>query len=138
MRSTSRKGPAVIISASGMCEAGRVLHHLKNNVEDERNTVLIVGYMAEHTLGRRIVERHPTLRIFGVDRALRARVEVLNAFSAHADRDDLLDYASASASEGTRFLLVHGEPDQQQPLARALAERGISAHAPARGDGIEL
>jgi metallo-beta-lactamase family protein len=138
MRLNSLQGPAVIISASGMCEAGRVLHHLKNNVEDERNTVLVVGYMARHTLGRKIVERSPTIRIFGVERALRAKVEVLNAFSAHADRDDLLDYASASASEGTRFLLVHGEPDQQQPLARALAERGLQAHAPARGDVVEV
>jgi metallo-beta-lactamase family protein len=138
MRLNSLKGPAVIISASGMCEAGRVLHHLKNNVEDERNTVLVVGYMAKHTLGRRIVERHPTLRIFGVDRALRAKVEVLNAFSAHADRDDLLEYASASASASTRVLLVHGEPDQQHPLTRALSDRGLKAHAPARGDVIEV
>jgi metallo-beta-lactamase family protein len=138
MRLNSLQGPAVIISASGMCEAGRVLHHLKNNVEDERNTVLVVGYMAKHTLGRRIVERQPTLRIFGVERALRARVEVLNAFSAHADRDDLLGYAAASASEATRVLLVHGEPDQQQPLARALAERGLQAFAPGRGDAVEI
>ena len=138
MRLNTLKGPAVIISASGMCEAGRVLHHLKNNVEDERNTVLVVGYMAKHTLGRRIVERQPTLRIFGVDRTLRAKVEVLNAFSAHADRDDLLGYAAASASDGTRFVLVHGEPDQQQPLARALTERGLPTHTPARGDAIEV
>ncbi len=138
MRLNSLEGPAVIISASGMCEAGRVLHHLKNNVEDERNTVLVVGYMAKHTLGRRIVERHPTIRIFGVDRPLRAKVEILNAFSAHADRDDLLDYASASASPGTRFLLVHGEPDQQHPLSRALEDRGLKTHIPARGDTIEV
>ena len=138
IRLNSLKGPAVIISASGMCEAGRVLHHLKNNVEDDRNTVLVVGFMAKHTLGRRIVERQPTVRIFGVDLTLRARVEVLNAFSAHADRDDLIAYASACAGEGTRYYLVHGEPDQQQPLARALIERGMATHVPARGDGVEL
>ncbi len=134
----SLKGPAVIISASGMCEAGRVLHHLKNNVEDDRNTVMVVGFMAKHTLGRRIVERHPTVRIFGIDLPLRARVEVLNAFSAHADRDDLIAYAGAANAPGTRFFLVHGEPDQQQPLARSLIERGIDTHVPARGDEVEV
>jgi metallo-beta-lactamase family protein len=138
MRLNTLKGPAMIISASGMCEAGRVLHHLKNNIEDERNTVLVVGYMAKHTLGRKIVERQPRVRIFGIERALRAKVEVLNAFSAHADRDDLLGYAAACGGPDTRFLLVHGEPDQQQPLARALAERGLQAHAPARGDVFEV
>jgi metallo-beta-lactamase family protein len=138
IRLNSLKGPAMIISASGMCEAGRVLHHLKNNVEDDRNTVLVVGFMAKHTLGRRIVERQPTVRIFGVDLPLRARVEVLNAFSAHADRDDLIAYAAACAGEGTRYYLVHGEPDQQQPLARALIERGMDTHVPTRGDGVDF
>jgi metallo-beta-lactamase family protein len=134
----SLKGPAVIISASGMCEAGRVLHHLKNNIEDPRNTILVVGYMAKHTLGRRIVERQPRVRIFGVEKELRAQVQVLNAFSAHADKDDLLAYAAAASTEKTRFFLVHGEPDQQEPLARAMAGRGLEAHVPRRGDGADI
>jgi metallo-beta-lactamase family protein len=134
----SLRGPAVIISASGMCEAGRVLHHLKNNIEDPRNTILVVGYMAKHTLGRRIVEREPRVRIFGIEKELRAQVQVLNAFSAHGDKDDLLAYATASASEKTRFFLVHGEPDQQEPLARAMAARGLETHVPRRGDGADI
>jgi metallo-beta-lactamase family protein len=138
MRLNSLRGPAVIISASGMCEAGRILHHLKNHIEDPRNTVLVVGYMAKHTLGRRIVEREPRVKIFGVERELRARVEILNAFSAHADKDDLLAYATTAATETTRFFLVHGEPDQQEPLARAMAARGLDAHVPARGDGADI
>ena len=83
-----RGEPMVIIASSGMCEAGRILHHLKNNVEDERNTVIVVGYMAQHTLGRRIVERREEFKIFGRMYKLLARVEVLNGFSAHADADE--------------------------------------------------
>src|SRR6185369_1619789 len=97
------EGPAVIIAAAGMAEAGRVLHHLRNNVEDERNTILIVGFMAQHTLGRRLAERRPRVRIWGVERDLRARVEVLNSFSAHADRNDLLKFAGACGSSTRRF-----------------------------------
>ena len=79
------KEPAIIISADGMCEAGRIQHHLANNIQDPRNTVLIVGYMAEHTLGRRIKEKHSEVRIYGELYKLRARVEEVSAFSAHAD-----------------------------------------------------
>ncbi|HVJ15280.1 MAG TPA: MBL fold metallo-hydrolase, partial [Polyangiaceae bacterium] len=117
------EGPAVIISAAGMAEAGRVLHHLQNTVEDERNTILIVGFMAQHTLGRRLVERQPRVRIFGVERDLRARVEVLNGFSAHADRPFLLQYAQTALPRVGVFL-VHGEPDQQRPLRAALEAAG--------------
>ena len=84
--------PCVIISASGMCEAGRVLHHLQHNVADARNTVLIVSFQAENTLGRRIVERQPTVKIFGEEFQLKARVETINGYSAHADRDELLGW----------------------------------------------
>lgn len=131
------QGPALIIAASGMCEAGRVLHHLRNHIEDSRNTILIVGFMAQHTLGRRIAERHPRVRILGVERALNARVEILDAFSAHADRDDLLRWAAACGPV-RRFFLVHGEPTQQEPLGRALAERGVAVTIPSRGDALVL
>jgi metallo-beta-lactamase family protein len=130
-------GPAIIISASGMAEAGRVLHHLRNHVGDERNTVLIVGFMAQHTLGRRLVERRPRVKIWGVERDLRARVEVLNAFSAHADRDDLLAYVEA-CGEVRRVFLIHGEPDQQEPLRATLMKRGRRVDAPERGRTVEL
>jgi len=132
------EGPAIIISAAGMCEAGRVLHHLRNNVEDERNTILIVGWMAQHTLGRRLVERQRRVRIWGVERDLRAQVVVLNAFSAHADRDDLVAFAEACGASTRKFFLVHGEPDPQRSLAAAMKERGMRVHIPRRNDAIEL
>lgn len=131
------EGPAVIISASGMAESGRILHHLRNTVEDPRNTVVIVGFMAEHTLGRRLVERRPRVRILGIERELNARVEVLNAFSAHADRDGLLAWAEACGDLRALYL-VHGEPDQQAPLLDALRERGLKVSAPHRLETVEL
>ncbi len=138
MRLNTLAGPAVIISSSGMCEAGRILHHLRNNVEDPRNTIMIVGFMAQHTLGRRIVERRPRVKIFGVERELRAQVAVMNAFSAHADKNDLLDYARTTARDARQVFLVHGEPDQQEPLVATLKTQGIHASAPERGAEVEL
>ena len=120
-------GPAIIISASGMCEAGRVLHHLNNNIEDKASTVLIVGFQAEHTLGRRLVERRPSVKVFGVQRQLNAEVVVLNGFSAHADRDDLLAFAEGCRDQGSieHVILVHGEPDPQKKFADLLGEHGF-------------
>jgi metallo-beta-lactamase family protein len=131
-----RPGPAIIIAASGMAETGRILHHLRYGVEDPRNTVLVVGFMAEHTLGRRLVERQPQVHIFGVTYDLRARVEVLSAFSAHADRDTLRWYATTAHASKT--FLVHGEPDQQEPLRASLAAAGLSVHVPERGETCEI
>lgn len=129
-------GPALIIAASGMAEGGRVLHHLRNLVEDPRNTVLVVGFMAQHTLGRRLVERRPRVKIWGVERDLRAQVVRLDAFSAHADTDDLQRHAEA-AQPGQVFL-VHGEPPAQDALRAALVSRGLTVSAPARGEVVEL
>ena len=97
----ARPGPCVIISASGMCEAGRILHHLKNNIEDPANCVLVIGYMAENTLGRKIVERQNRVRIFGETYQLRAEVAILNVFSAHAGADDLAEFATQVAGRRT-------------------------------------
>lgn len=138
---TTSDNPAIIISASGMCEAGRVLHHLQAAVEDPRHTVLIVGFQAEHTLGRRLVERRPKVRIFGVERPLNCRVEVLNGFSAHADQADLLRYAAEVHQKGPlqKIILVHGEPRPQQILADRLAAAGLPTPArPAPGDRLTL
>jgi metallo-beta-lactamase family protein len=129
--------PAIIISASGMCESGRVLHHLRNTVEDERNTILIVGFQAQHTLGRRLVEHRPRVRIFGVERDLHATVVALNGLSAHGDRRDLEEYARR-AQGARRIFLVHGEPEQQEPLQASLAKMGFAVDAPAAGDSTEL
>jgi metallo-beta-lactamase family protein len=130
--------PMVIISASGMCEAGRILHHLKNNIEDPKNTVLVVGYMAKNTLGRRIVERHDRVRIFGEEHALRAEVEVMNAFSAHADRKNLLDYALRVKDQVKKIFIVHGDEDQSEKLHRLLLEHGLPSHFPEENEELAL
>jgi metallo-beta-lactamase family protein len=118
------KGPAIILSASGMCETGRILHHLKNNIEDARNTVVIVGWMAPHTLGRRLAEKQPMARIFGQEYVRRAKVEVLNGFSAHADRDELLAWFDASQSPDLKHVfVVHGEVESSLALADKIRER---------------
>ncbi len=134
------KVPFVVISASGMCEAGRILHHLRNTVEDPKHTVLIVGYQAEHTLGRRIVERRDEVKIFGKPHALRARVEVMNTFSAHADEPGLVDFVSALDPDRLQTVyLVHGDPERQSALAEAFTEAGVArVHAPARGEAVTL
>ena len=132
--------PFVVISASGMCEAGRILHHLRNSIESPKNTVLIVGFMAEHTLGRRIAERQPEVRIFGKMMPLRAEVETLSAFSAHADQPGLVRFIAAlDQSRLKQVFLVHGEPDRQALLTEALSEVGITGvEAPARGHSVRL
>ncbi len=114
------RDPAVIISASGMAEAGRILHHLKNNVEDPRNTILIVGWQAPHTLGRRLVEEQPKVKIFGETYDLNAQVEVINGLSAHADRPELLDWAGHFEPKPARTFIVHGEEDSSFALANGL------------------
>jgi metallo-beta-lactamase family protein len=130
----ARDEPCIIISASGMCEAGRVVHHLKSMVESDRNTIVIVGFQAQHTLGRRLTEHRPRVRIFGVERDLRAQVVVLSGFSAHADQQDLLDYAEAVREKGhlREVFLVHGEPPAQRTLAAALGRAHFpTVHIPA-------
>ncbi|MFZ1864042.1 MAG: MBL fold metallo-hydrolase [Polyangiales bacterium] len=133
--------PSVIISASGMCEFGRVVHHLVATIESRKNTVMIVGYQAQHTLGRRLVEQRARVRIFGVERERRAEVAVLNGFSAHADRNDLLDFAEAVREAGPlrQVALVHGEPQSRNALKALLEERGFpSVLTPSRGDRLEI
>jgi metallo-beta-lactamase family protein len=128
------RGPMVIIAASGMAEAGRILHHLAQGASDPKNTVLIVGFQAEHTLGRRIVERRPTLRIFGDDVPLRARVEIINGYSAHADRQELgswIDRVRERSPNLRQVWLVHGEPPAQDELATTLGAKGLKVTCPA-------
>ncbi len=114
--------PMIIISASGMMEAGRVLHHLHNRIEDPRTTILIVGWQAPETLGRRIMERQPVVNIFGEAHHLRARVEVLQGFSGHADHGELLAWAGAMQRRPARTFLVHGEPEATEALAAGLRQ----------------
>ncbi len=137
----ARSDPCVIISASGMCEAGRILHHLKASIEDDKNTVLIVGYQAQHTLGRRLVEGRLRVKIFGVERDRRAEVRVLNGFSAHADQKDLVGYAQKIAASGRlkQTVLVHGDPKPQSILSDVMVAKGLPKPAmPAPGDKITV
>jgi metallo-beta-lactamase family protein len=129
-----REGPMVIIAASGMCEGGRILHHLQQGVSDPRNIVLIVGFQAENTLGRRIVEHQPVLRILGEEHPLRARVHTINALSAHADRDGLLRWFDTLDPRPRRVFAIHGEAPQCAALVAAVKERGV-ADAVAPGPG---
>ncbi|NIN01258.1 MAG: MBL fold metallo-hydrolase [candidate division Zixibacteria bacterium] len=117
--------PCVIISASGMCEAGRILHHLKNNIEDSKNAILVVGFMAEDTLGRRIVQRQEKVRIFGDLYELKARVEVFDQFSAHADKSELLEYVKNTKDSLEAVFVVHGEEEQSKALAESIKALGI-------------
>jgi len=135
-----RSGPFVVIAASGMCEAGRVVHHLANSVGDPRNMVLIVGYQAENTLGKKLVSGEPVVNIFGEPHEVKAEVVVLNSFSAHADRNELLTYLrqfDARAMKGV--FVVHGDVDQAEQLGTGLREAGFQGVAiPARGDHADL
>ncbi|MBR4945752.1 MAG: MBL fold metallo-hydrolase [Kiritimatiellae bacterium] len=127
-------GPMIIIAASGMCEGGRILHHLQNTVSDPRNIILIVGYQAEGTLGRRIVELTSPLKILGESFDLQARVHTINALSAHADRDALRAWVKAMNPDGKvkHVFAVHGEPEKVNAMCQILREEGYrKAIAPA-------
>jgi metallo-beta-lactamase family protein len=133
----SMRGPMVIIAASGMVESGRILHHVAHGAADPRNTILIVGFQAEHTLGRRIVARRPIIKVFGEEIPLRATVEVVNGYSAHAGRSELLDWLRRVKATSPRLksvFLVHGEPRSQEPFAELVRGEGLQAIMPALGE----
>jgi len=126
-------GPMIVIAASGMMENGRILHHLAQGAGDPRNTILVVGFQAEHTLGRRVVERQPVLQIFGEDVALNARVEVIDGYSAHADRTELATWLGRVKEKSPKLgpiWLVHGEAPVQDEFKAALAAKGYSVECP--------
>ena len=127
--------PCIIISSSGMCEAGRILHHLRNNVGDSRNTVLITGFQAENTLGRKLVDGWKEVPILGDVWTVRAEIAKINELSGHADQREILQWMKPAASSLKRVFLVHGEPGQQEALAREIEDRyGIETVIPSRGD----
>lgn len=133
-----RKGPLVILSASGMAETGRILHHLRNNIEDPRNTVVINSWMAPDTLGRRLAEGQKNVRVFGDEFTVRAEVASVKGFSAHAGQDYLVTYARASAGTLKQLFLVHGEQDAADALRAKLAGLKAAIHYPEKGTRIEL
>jgi metallo-beta-lactamase family protein len=132
-------GPFIIISASGMCEGGRILHHLRNHIEDPRNTVLITGFMAENTLGRKIVDKLPEVPIFGEPVRLRAEVVKLNELSGHADQSELVAWLKPMVNGLKKVFLVHGEPSQSAALAKVIQDQlGVATVIPERGETVEL
>lgn len=145
MKSTT---PHIIISSSGMCEAGRILHHLRYRVHNPNNTIVIVGYMAQHTLGRRIMEKGweakqqggkgeaPVIKILGKEYPLKADVVKIGGFSAHADRDEMLTFLRKSNLHVKNIAVVHGEEDQSLAFAAFLKEKGFNAFVPKKGQTI--
>jgi metallo-beta-lactamase family protein len=135
-----RPGPFIVIAASGMCEAGRITHHLANSVGDAKNVVMIVGYQAENTLGKKLVMKEPVVNILGEPHEVRAEVVVLNAFSGHADRNEILQYTHQfHVGRMKSVFLVHGDLDQEEKLAEGLRGAGFeTVDLPVRGEEAEL
>lgn len=132
-------GPQIIISASGMAEAGRILHHLKNNIEDKRNTIVIVSWQAPHTLGRRIADRERKVRIFGDQFDLKAEVATIGGFSSHAGQTFLLEYARATRKTLKGIYLVHGDLDAAAAFQQVLAQDGFqNVHYPELGESVAI
>jgi len=133
-------GPMIIISASGMAEAGRILHHLKENISYEKNIIMIVGYMAENTLGRRIADKARVVKIFGEEFVLRAQVEVVGALSAHADKNEMLEYFQKCGPNSIEHAFcVHGDDGAFEPFTKALTEIGMkNVSVPKSGESFEI
>ncbi len=149
MKLTRDETPHVVISASGMCEAGRILHHLRHGIHNSKNTILIVGFMAQHTLGRRIEELgaqvaedpgspSPDVKILGKSYPLSARVEKIGGFSAHADKHELDRLVTQSNLDIDKIAIVHGEESQSRALAAHLKENGYDAVIPAPGEVVSF
>jgi len=133
------KEPAVIISASGMCEGGRVLHHLRHHIDDPRTTVLFVGYQAVNTLGRKLLDGDKRVRIFGEEHDVNARIEAIDGYSAHADEDELFDFIGAIPQRPQHVFVVHGEPDATRALSDRLRGLGIpEVTVPERGQIFDI
>lgn len=145
-----RQDPHIVISASGMCEGGRILHHLRYKIHNPKNTILVVGYMAAHTLGRRILEqgeayaadgrkgKAPMLRFLNKEYPLKAEVIKLGGFSAHADKHEMLKFLKQSNLRVKKIALVHGEADQSIAFADTLKAAGYSVHAPKAGETMKI
>ncbi len=134
-----KRGSHVVVAASAMCDGGRILRHIKDNIDDPRCSIVLVSYQAPDSLGRRLLEPKPTIRIHGRDYPLWADVVDLNGFSGHADRNDFLDFLGPLAGRAKRVRLVHGEPEQAELLAETLRQRGFADVAiPLPGETVEL
>ena len=147
---TRDEKPHIVISASGMCEAGRILHHLRYRIHNPKNTILIVGFMAQHTLGRRIQElgeayaaegrkgQPPTVKLLNKEYPLAAHVVKIGGFSAHADRDEMMHFLEASNLKIKRIAVVHGEEEQSLAFADHLGKKGYDAFVPQAGESVSV
>jgi metallo-beta-lactamase family protein len=132
-------GGAIIVAASGMCDGGRIRHHLRHRLPNPATTVLFIGYQAGGTLGRRLVDRAPLVRIFGEDIPVRARIATLGGFSAHAGQSALLNWLAHLRKTPEQLFLVHGETDVATVLATRIQERfHWQARLPAHGETVQL
>jgi metallo-beta-lactamase family protein len=139
IRASRRPDPCVVIASSGMCDAGRILHHLKEHVDDPRCTIILVSYQAYGTTGRRLIDKSPTVKFLGREWNKWIEVVHLDGFSGHADRADFLAYLSPLAGQVGKVRLIHGEREQAESLAGALRETGFSdVGVPSPGDVVEL
>jgi metallo-beta-lactamase family protein len=132
--------PHVIISASGMAEGGRILHHLRNNIGNPKNVVLLVGYAARETLARKLRDGDKSVKIFGEEHAVRCRVLRMDDFSAHADRRGLIDFVKTQSPKKLKnIFLVHGEQEQAEPLMDTLKSQGFpNVHFPDSGESFDI
>ncbi|MEN8200745.1 MAG: MBL fold metallo-hydrolase [Thermodesulfobacteriota bacterium] len=142
--------PHIVLAGSGMCEGGRILHHLRHRIGDEKNTLLVVGYMAQHTLGRRILDlgleyeqsgrqgKPPAIRLYGSEYPLEARVKKLGGFSAHGDRDEMTRFLKESGLKIKKIAVVHGEEEQSISFCKHLQQLGYQAFVPRQGESMEM
>lgn len=132
--------PCIIISASGMAEAGRVVHHIRNNIENEKNAILFVGYCAEGTLGSRIRRKPEYVKIFGEEKKIRAEIHIMDSFSAHADHDEILKFLTPlDRKRIKKVFLVHGEDTSQKALQQAMLVEGFrDVYIPEYGEMVAL
>ena len=136
---TASKMPSIVISASGMAEGGRVLHHLKAALPNPQNTVLFAGYQGAGTRGRRLVDGERTVKIHGEWVPVAARVERIDSMSAHADADEIMRWLGGFTTPPKQTFIVHGEPPAQDALAaRIRKDLGWSVHPPEQGQRIEV
>jgi metallo-beta-lactamase family protein len=139
VRLNEMKVPAVIVSPSGMCEGGRILHHLRNNISNPRNTVILVGYQAQGTLGRKLADGEKEVLIFGLPVKVKAEILMAHEYSAHADWKELLRHIEGMPARPERIFLVHGEPDAARALAGKISEKFSSkVHIASYGETVEI
>ena len=139
IRVSHRQEPMIVIASSGMCDAGRILHHLKTHVDDPRCTVILVSYQAQGTTGRRLLEKTPTVRIMGKEFNKWIEVVHLDGFSAHADRDDFLAYLKPVVGKIGKVRLIHGEKEPAEEMRHTLLKLGYTdVEVPVPGDVVEL